>query len=881
MKKAIILILTILTVTAVYGTHNRAGEILYEHVSGYKYKITLYTYTYTPSAANETRDSLEMQWGDNTTDLIPRVSEDFLPGDYTKNTYIGYHTYSGPGSYDLIMEDPNRNAGVDNIPNSVNVVFAVKTTLLIDGIIGSNSTPQLLNPPYDSAAVGHVFIHNPSAYDKDGDSISYKLATCLTTDGEAISNYSYPEYSDSLVVDAYTGDLIWASPVSEGTYNIAMTIEEWRDGIRIGEVERDMQIDVFKAKNNPPYILELEDTCVEAGTLLEFTVTAIDSAFDDNGTTIIDNVTLTATGGPFEVSTNSSSMEQPVTAYQEVSTVFSWQTDCSHVRKQPYQVIFRAVDDNSNLQLTDYENIQITVVGPAPENLQLQATNNSMLVTWESSVCSDEVVGYKIYRREAEYGYIHDYCEIGVPSYTGYELVGETEDVYDTTFTDNNDGDGLEQGVSYCYMVTAVFPDGVEGYASEEVCDDVIRGIPVITNVSVRNTGSSNGSMYLAWEKPKEYDSINAPGPYKYLLYRSEGMWGSNLQLIDSLFSLDDTTYIDTMLNTESTRYSYMISFYNNDPDNYFLIGSPQIASSVYIDIASAGEQLTLSYDNNVPWNNSDYAIYWRYSPDGEEYRDTAGFELLDNTSSLTYTHTGLVNKEKYCYHVVSTGKYSSDDIRSPLINYSQITCETPIDTIAPCQPDLTVQSICDSLENALSWLNPNDYCCDDAIGYVLYYMSSLDGEWQLLDTIDLSTTTYQHYMESSLAGCYAITAYDSENNESEITSRVCIDECGYYELPNIFTPDGNNINDLYIPLPYQYVEKVDMRIFNRWGTLVFQTDDPDIKWDGRYMGNDKLVSDGIYYYLCDVYEQRLTGIEERCLTGFIYVYAKESDSNQ
>ena len=123
------------------------------------------------------------------------------------------------------------------------------------------------------------------------------------------------------------------------------------------------------------------------------------------------------------------------------------------------------------------------------------------------------------------------------------------------------------------------------------------------------------------------------------------------------------------------------------------------------------------------------------------------------------------------------------------------------------------------------------------------------------------------------MAGCYAISAIDSFQNESEITNRICIDDCSYYELPNVFTPNNDGQNDFYHPIePYRFVEKIDIKIYNRWGNLVFQTEDPDINWDGKNYLSGKLVSSGVYYYICDVYERRLTGLEPRYLVGFIHV---------
>ncbi|MBL4755182.1 MAG: gliding motility-associated C-terminal domain-containing protein, partial [Flavobacteriales bacterium] len=63
-----------------------------------------------------------------------------------------------------------------------------------------------------------------------------------------------------------------------------------------------------------------------------------------------------------------------------------------------------------------------------------------------------------------------------------------------------------------------------------------------------------------------------------------------------------------------------------------------------------------------------------------------------------------------------------------------------------------------------------------------------------------------------------------------------------------------------------------DLKIFNRWGQLVFETTDPDINWDGKYFRNGQDVAQGVYYYVCEVFMIRLTGIETKTLTGFVHV---------
>ena len=85
---------------AAWATHNRAGEIVYEHISGYTYKVTINTITKASSFAAD-RPFLKIRWGDepsgtteNQLDSLERSSQTILAsGDAKRNEYVGYHTY--------------------------------------------------------------------------------------------------------------------------------------------------------------------------------------------------------------------------------------------------------------------------------------------------------------------------------------------------------------------------------------------------------------------------------------------------------------------------------------------------------------------------------------------------------------------------------------------------------------------------------------------------------------------------------------------------------------------------------------------------------------------------------------------------------------------
>ena len=524
---------------SLHATHNRAGEITYRHLGGFQYEATIITYTKSDSPAD--RPNLGISWGDGSVDTIPRVNGsgmgELVAPSIKKNIYIGVHTYPGPSIYTISFEDPNRNGGLVNIPNSVNIPFFVSSQLIINPFLGINNSVQLLNPPIDEACPGQIFIHNPGAYDPDGDSISYRLVECRGEGGLVIPGFNQPLASSSFTLNSITGDLIWDAPLPNGVgeYNVAFVIEEWRRGILIGNVIRDMQINVVPCTNLPPVTMPLPDLCVDAGTILNFPVNASDP---DNPQ---QSITLSATGGPFQFASPGNAVFAGVTQLGTVSQVFYWETSCVHVRKQPYQFSFKVID-NGNPNLADFESMQIRVVAQAPENLLASSQGSSIVLTWDQSPCS-QATGYAIYRRAGFYGFLPNPCETGVPAYTGYQLLTTIQGLSSLSYTDAGP---LLPGASYCYMVIAVFADGAESYASNETCVQLDEILPVITNVSISSTAASNGLIAIAWSKPTAIDTIQFPGPFRYIIERAPLLNGTAFVAVDSLDALNDTTYTDT-----------------------------------------------------------------------------------------------------------------------------------------------------------------------------------------------------------------------------------------------------------------------------------------------------------------------------------------------
>lgn len=840
------------------ATHNRAGEIIVcrDGDSGNWYVITIITHTKLSAPAD--RPELAINYGDSPIwDTIPRTSIlDDTTRDLRRSEYVIRHEYLGPGQYTIQMDDQNRNGGVENIPNSIAQSFSVRTLLTISPVTGGNCSVRFLNPPIQDACLFQPWIHNPAAIDPDGDSLSFEPAVCLGLFGAPIQGYEFPGPNYS--IDPQTGTIIWNAPTIAAEYNIAFIVHEWRrvngNYVQVGYVMRDMQITVVPCNNQPPVISQEADTCVEAGTLLTFNVQATDPNAGQE-------VTLTALGQPFILGQSPASFLSPTPA-NSVNGVFNWNTVCAHVRLQPYQVIFNAVDNGEPISLQDYRTLNITVVGPAPENPTATPTGNAIQLGWDQSPCSN-AEGYLIYRRSGAFGFDPDHCETGVPAYTGYSLLAELDGLANTSYLDS---DGLVIGNQYCYMVVAVFPDGAQSYASVEFCAILDRQVPVITKVSVGITDVGLGVDTVQWSNAYDLDTTARPGPYVFNLYRGTGFTAANTLVWTSstspFLAHPDTFVVMNGLNTEAQAYVYRVELLGAGGSD--VIGSSSVASSVYLSAEPNDEQITISWALNTPWNNSSYDVFRQNGP---------VWDLVGTTSAMSYTDTALNNGQQYCYYVVSTGAYSDASIASPLLNWSQIVCAIPVDRTPPCPPTVTIENDCELPLNTLSWNNTNNSCADDTESYRVYFADSLGGAYALIATLmGADNTFFTHTDESSVAGCYVITAVDTLGNESAFSEAVCGDNCPEYTLPNVFTPNNDRTNDLFGPFPYRGVKHIDLQIFNRWGEVVFETTDPEIDWQGTYKGSSDQLADGVYYYLCTVTFVRLAGDEVKQLNGYVHL---------
>ena len=886
-------ILLLYGISDLSATHNRAGEIIYEQTGPLTIRATIKTYTKASSTGAD-RDSLELFWGDGSSNVLQRSNGGgdgvSIPGtDIKLNCYVGEHTYASRATYTLSFNDPNRVAGILNVnyPNSVDIPFYLETTftLLNTQFQGLNNSVVLLEAPLDYACRDKTFIHNPNAFDIDGDSIGYELVVPMSEVDLPVPNYAFPNeiiqgINNQIFLDPLTGDFIWNSPQAVGEYNIAIKISEFRNGQLISSLIRDMQIFVDDCDDNPPIVESETELCVEAGTLVDIPIFIDDIDIDDQ-------VKISGSGGPFLISGPNAILNGPED-FEDVAynANLTWQTVCDHAREQYYQVVIRAED---LVGLVNIHTIRIKVIAPPPQDLTVEFDQNRNILSWEHPYrCDDEFsdnfLGFSIWRRAGSNPFVLDTCDHGMDG-RGYNRIEFlTNDLDQDRYTYSDDEAGDQQ--VFCYRVTAVFArlnanqnpvNSVESKPSEEVCILSNRNRPFMTMNDVISTDRSSGEINIAWLMPNavEYDTTENPGPYTVEIIQTNPPLGNPIssttyETFAEIPELDTLTL--TSLNTEDTQYHYQVDLIDGNENR----SNATPASSIYLSTVATDMEAQLSWSSTVPWNNINYQVY--RSIDG------VTFLLLDETTSTTYSDQDLDNGIEYCYYIRSIGTYSVAPFPDPIINNSQESCVRPTDNEPPCPLPLEAIGICQQLDegalldevyNQLTWSNNLIECPQNAdiSSYNIFFGFGPEVDFELIDEVETPILSYEDPRMNIVGGCYYITAVDSVGNQSLPSDTLCLSRCSIFELPNTFTPNADGANDLFVPRNNLFVDEVDFRVFNKWGNLIYQTNDPQLNWDGKNMNNND-VDDGTYYYTCEIFQANDLGVNESTdiLSGYIEV---------
>jgi hypothetical protein len=343
MKKNVIFLWLIIFLLAldVQATHIIGGEITYNRQANNSYCFQIKLYTDPTSPADS--PTLDLFLGDGGSILVQRTSRVVISPFATISVYETCHTYTNSGSYRVSITEANRQGNSTNLGNSVNQGFFLESFVLVNNATIINYSPEFIAEPIFQAIVKKNFRYNLTAYDKEGDSLSYALITPRINASQNASPYFIP---DDFKINPISGEISW-NPEQVGRYNFAILVSKWRNGIRLGYVIREISIIVID-RISGGRLAKIEDSNVDLSNpngvriepgqtvqwrvILDAVASSINQLF---GASEIINNQIVTYGGSNPINGN-----------------FVWQPEARHVRRMPYLVVFRTIVDNVSLDKT-------------------------------------------------------------------------------------------------------------------------------------------------------------------------------------------------------------------------------------------------------------------------------------------------------------------------------------------------------------------------------------------------------------------------------------------------------------------------------------------------------------------------------------------------
>lgn len=283
------------------------------------------------------------------------------------NTGIQQYTYTGiitlPDScanWQIGHAESARNAAITTITGAGSDNLYVFST--INNLSGEcNSSPLFTNPPVPFACVGQRFCFNHGGYDAEGDSLAYQLITPRTGPNASDTVTYLAGFSAAnpvlsappVTFDPISGDICMIATATDVSV-FAVLVNEYRNGVLIGQVERDVQITVQNCGNIIPFATGINGApsfsrTICANSQFCFYIASIDPDVVNTTTltwnSTIPGATFTTTNGHRD------------------SAFFCWTPTTADISLNPYCFTVIVQDDNCPLQGTNTYSYCITVNG--------------------------------------------------------------------------------------------------------------------------------------------------------------------------------------------------------------------------------------------------------------------------------------------------------------------------------------------------------------------------------------------------------------------------------------------------------------------------------------------------------------------------------------
>jgi len=483
-------------------------------------------------------------------------------GVYTANITLNANTYNSNNGYYLSWQRCCRNNIIDNIINPQSAAMTLYTEVPNLKTV-NNSTPHYTNNPNTLLCTNTLFEYNMNFEDEDGDELRYSLIepiNGLLASSQPFSNVAlagpYPNvvwkntYSNNdaihglvpLSIDAKTGK-ISCNPSNVGIYVTSIRVEEYRFGVKIGELRLELQITVTVCPNNPPVssitkdgLIVMEDT---------ITISIPDSVcFKIRGFDPSDSLFMRITSDLLDTLMVYRPIFDTLTVGDKlVETTICWQSACEHEKLSKGIPFFVYVYDNGCPIPRNVESRFWVKFSPMPlvnstDLLCMSLVNNAETFVYygdSTNPVDPFFEGYLVYK--------------GI-NYQNYSVIDTIRNKTERVFHDRNTPN--YGSINYTYFMRGMNKCGNFGPSSDTLSTfEQLSYIPQRQSLK-HVTVVDNDHLELEWPVSNERDFA------KYFLYKTiRGR--SKYELLATFEEVNETKFVDKAVNVADTSYCYYV----------------------------------------------------------------------------------------------------------------------------------------------------------------------------------------------------------------------------------------------------------------------------------------------------------------------------------
>jgi gliding motility-associated-like protein len=355
----------------------------------------------------------------------------------------------------------------------------------------------------------------------------------------------------------------------------------------------------------------------------------------------------------------------------------------------------------------------------------------------------------------------------------------------------------------YCFRLGTFDPCNNQTFYSNVICS---------TNFSAQ---AQNNQNQLNW-------ITNSIGPITNFTIVRDGT---------TIATQAGTSYTDTNVICNTSYQYQIISNYANGSTSLssqktvtaFSNNVPTAINNVSAEVT--GNSVNLNWQQDPNFTPTEYSVF---------RKSNANYSLQRTTPATQFTDTNYSTGSNYCYR----------------IQYQDVCNNDSATGIDACPIQLSASVTKDNTIN-LNWSAYTGW----TNGVNQYTVEKYDAQGMLISTVPVGTsTTYSEPNDAT--GQVYIFIIRADANDAGLSQAVS-NSVEVLKEPNIFyprafTPDGmgpssNELFNVY----GQYVVTFEMKIFNRWGELMFTTNDITEGWDGNFKG--KKQPEGTYAFIAHI----------------------------